>query len=198
MTAAPLASRRRALGLAALALPLALALAIHVGLVVPVIDATRAARAAADEQQDLARRYAAVAARAPQLQARLDALAARQAASPAFLTGGTGDVALAALQDRVTAAVRAAGGAMRSASGSVDAAGDGLERITASVLFAADIAGLAQILHDLETGAPLLFVERIAIAGQVRPEGDALVARRALEVSVGISGLRLTVPEGGS
>lgn len=198
MTAAPLASRRRALGFAALALPLALALALHVGLVVPVVEATRAARAAADEQQDLARRYAAIAARAPLLQARLDALAARQAASPAFVSGGTGDVALAALQDRISAAVRAAGGAMRSASGSVDAAGDGLERITASVLFAADIAGLAQILRDLETGAPLLFVERLAIAGQVRPEEGALVARRALEVSIGISGYRLVAPGGGS
>lgn len=179
----------------ALALPLVFAGVFHANVIAPALEATRDATAQIEVQRDLTRRYAAIAARAPALEAELVIRETEQKASPRLLSGGTADVALAGLQERIASAVRAAGGSMRSASGSIDAASEGLERITANVQFGADIAALSEILHVLESGEPILFVDRITIGGQVRPEGGALQARRVLDVSIGLSGYRLARPE---
>lgn len=181
------------------ALPLALGAAIWLGLIAPITAETEEARGRLQTERELAQRYAAIAARQPTLAADLVALAQAQAESPRFLTGRTGEVALAALQEHVAAAVRTAGGIMSSVSGSVDSAGEGVERIAATAQFAADIEALSALLYRLETGEPLLFVDRLTIGGQVRPEAGGLVARRMLDVSLGISGYRLVPdPEGRS
>jgi general secretion pathway protein M len=104
-------------------------------------------------------------------QARLAALDERAASSPTgattkespFLEGQSVTIAGAALQQRVSAAVANAGGALLSSQVDLDGpqAKDGFAELTVEVEIAQP--ALQALLYDIEAGMPYLFIEKLAI-----------------------------------
>ena len=104
---------------------------------------------------------------------------------PPFLSGKTITVAGAALQERVEAAVKRAGGNVLSSQIDLQGprAAEGFVGLTESLEIGQ--ASLQSLLYDLEAGMPYLFVENLEIqAPQVfdEPEGNRM------RVLIGVSG----------
>lgn len=103
---------------------------------------------------------------------------------PPFLSGKTVTIAGAALQERVEAAVKKAGGNVLSSQ--IDLQGphsaEGFIRLTESLEI--DQASLQPLLYDLEAGMPYLFVENLAIqAPQAFGEAEGAPMRVLFVVS---------------
>jgi general secretion pathway protein M len=156
----------------ALALLVLVLLAGH-GLVLgPLLAEWRANAARIDQARELTLRYHAVAALCPELERRLEQLGAADADAWVYLEGASDALAAAALQDRVRELVAAAGGELRSTQILPAGDDDGLRRIALRVQLAVDAAALQAVLHELETGRPLLFLDNLVLrARQARGRG---------------------------
>ncbi len=88
--------------------------------------------------------------------------ASGMAGSP-FLEGATVSVAGAALQERVSAAVQAAGGNVLSSQ--VDLQGSEAKQgfVTLSVSCEISEEALQQLIYDLESGMPFLFIDQLVV-----------------------------------
>ena len=89
------------------------------------------------------------------------------AESPYYIDGTSDALAAAELQDLVTETVEFAGGDIRSVQAltAIDVAnGLSLRKAAVTLRFTTDIGGLAEALFNLETGDPLLFVERLQVS----------------------------------
>ena len=103
---------------------------------------------------------------------------------PPFLTGKTITIAGAALQERVEAAVKNAGGNVLSSQIDLQGphAAEGFVGLTESLEI--DQAALQSLLYDLEAGMPFLFVEKLAIqAPQAFGEAEGTPMRVLIAVS---------------
>lgn len=103
---------------------------------------------------------------------------------PPFLEGKTITVAGAALQERVDAAVKKAGGNVLSSQIELQGprAAEGFVGLTDSLEI--DQASLQPMLYDLEAGMPFLFVDSLAVqAPQVFGETEGGRMRVAISVS---------------
>lgn len=178
------ANNDRAGALAALSL-LVLGLAVMLGLA-----AAPYLRLAAVGEETAERRH---------LLAALEAQSARQAraggnADPGavMIEGGTRGIAGAALQRLVNDRINAAGGQPSSFQLLQPQESGGMTRLALGFALRIDIAGLRDLLHAIETGRPLLFVDDIAIR---MPENAATASRGdvsgALEVTMQVSGFLL-------
>ena len=101
-----------------------------------------------------------------------------------FLGGKTVTIAGAALQERVEAAVKKAGGNILSSQIDLDGphAAEGFVSLTESLEI--DQASLQPLLYDLEAGMPYLFVENLAIQlPQVLGEAESAPMRVVVTVS---------------
>jgi general secretion pathway protein M len=130
-----------------------------------------------------------------QLLAGLQARMARQSASgggadPAalMLQGETAGIAGAVLQRLVSEHVSAAGGQASSFQLLPPREAGGTTRLALGFAMRIDIGGLRDVLHAIETGEPLLFVDDIAIrtAGNAAGEGEGDAAG-PLEVAMQVS-----------
>ena len=110
----------------------------------------------------------------------------RGSPGPPFLSGKTITIAGAALQERVEAAVKKAGGNVLSSQ--IDLQGphsaEGFIRLTESLEI--DQASLQPLLYDLEAGMPYLFVENLAIQA---PQAFGEAEGAPMRVLVVVSGL---------
>jgi general secretion pathway protein M len=142
-------------------------------------------------------------AESQQLLAALEAQMARQGtagdtADPQelMLQGETPGIAGAELQRQVSDHVAAAGGQASSFQLMPPRAADGATRLALSFAMRIDTNGLRHVLHAIETGQPLLFIDDIAIrmpdSTARESEGDGVVA---LDVSMQVSGF--TLKDGG-
>ena len=106
-----------------------------------------------------------------------------------FLEGRTVTIAGAALQQRVVAAVKEAGGNVLSSQ--VDLQGSEAKQgsLGLSVNCEVDQANLQQLLYDLETGMPFLFIRQLVV--QMPQSGsklDAGTEPARLHVQIDVSG----------
>jgi len=98
-----------------------------------------------------------------------------------FLEGDTVAIGGAALQKRVADAVQRAGGAVISTELALDGA-DGALKLTGNIEIAQ--TGLQDLLYDLETGAPFVFVDKLsAQSPRVYGQSDSDTLRVALVAS---------------
>lgn len=149
--------------------------------------------AAMDELRDTHARYAAALAEKPQLQKRLAAMGAGQAASHAFLPEDDPNAAAAGLMQRVvdTVAAHPQGGACdvtqkMPVSHPPAAPDEPYRKVAVSISLHCDVQPLAETLHALEQGTPYLFVDDLSI---YRNPAAALQAAGApLEVQFTLSG----------
>jgi general secretion pathway protein M len=103
---------------------------------------------------------------------------------PPFLVGKTITIAGAALQERVEAAVKNAGGNVLSSQTDLQGphAAEGFVGLTESLEI--DQAALQALLYDLEAGMPYLFVDKLAIqAPQAFGEAEGTPMRVLIVVS---------------
>jgi general secretion pathway protein M len=116
--------------------------------------------------------------------ALLDAPSGHAAAGSPFLEGPTMTMAGAALQQRVAAAVRDAGGNVLSSQ--IDLQGAQAEQGYVSITANCEIAqaALQQLLYDLEAGMPYLFIDQLMIqTPQSGGEREGALMRVRLDVS---------------
>lgn len=162
----PRDSRLAAIGLLLLALVVAYFALLHWWFVAPLreIDAQMA------DLRDTQARYAAAIAQKPELEKRLTALGAGQAASSAFLPEDDPNAAAAGLMQRVvdvSSAHPENGGCevtqkMPLPEPPADD-GEPYRKAAVSISLRCDIQPLSAVLHDLEQGSPYLFVGDLSI-----------------------------------
>jgi general secretion pathway protein M len=136
--------------------------------------------------------YAAAADLLDRLEGRKPAtgpsgLASGMSGSP-FLEGPTVEVAGAALQQRVVAAVREAGGNVQSSQ--VDLEGPQAKQGYVSLSANCEVGqgALQQLLYDLESGMPFLFIDQLVVQmpqsdGGARVETEGARMRVQIDVS---------------
>lgn len=135
----------------------------------PVIASYRTTAEQIAANQALLERYRALAALRPRLVEQLGQRREETQDDTAFLAGTTDALAAAALQDRARTIIDAAGGELRSTQILPAKPADetlGIQRAGLRLQFTAAIDGLQQILYDLETAEPFVFVDEIVIREQ--------------------------------
>jgi general secretion pathway protein M len=135
-------------------------------------------------KNDEGRFRAAIASR-PQIEQRLQEVGAFESASPSFLPENDFDSAAAALFSRLKALVTEKAEVIErcelaSHNPKRSAAEELYERVTISVHLRCDIDDFGEILHALESGKPLLFVDELNIYRQPaqRARGGAFMNNR--------------------
>jgi len=146
-----------------------------------------------DELRDTNARFAAAIAEKPQLQQRLAAMGAGEAASHAFLPEDDPNAAAAGLMQRVVDAVAAhpQGGACdvtqkMPVTNPAAAPDEPYRKVAVSISLRCDMQPLAETLHDLEQGTPYLFVDELSIYRN--PVAAMQQAAAPLEVQFTLSG----------
>jgi general secretion pathway protein M len=152
--------------LAALALSAGVAFALYLFVVAPIVTGYAETDAAVAQAAELLDRYRRVAAARPALQERLDALKSRQSEIGTYLSGETDALAGAELQELVNATVAKGGGGLRSVQILPVKADGGFRRIGVRVQMTATIAQVLRVLHGLEAGSTLLFVDNLEVSNR--------------------------------
>lgn len=178
-----------ALGLLAIALAVLYQLTLA-----PLWQRYRALAPAIAEQREQVQRYQRLAAQAPQLRARLQALRDDARFDDYLLPGNNSALAAAGLQQRLQNLAQELDGRVLSTR-VLKAEQDGdFEQVSINARIQIDLAGLQALLHGLETRAPFLFVRNLNVYRQVsrRPvRGRPTTDDDRLEVQLDIYGLRL-------
>jgi len=152
--------------LAALALSAGVAFAFYVFVVAPIVVGYAETDAAVAQATELLDRYRRVAAARPALQERLDTLKSRQSEIGTYLGGETDALAGAELQELVNATVAKSGGGLRSVQILPVKDDGGFRRIGVRVQMTASIAQVLRVLHGLEAGSTLLFVDNLEVSNR--------------------------------
>jgi len=118
---------------------------------------------------------------------RIEALKARIDASGAYLRADTEPLAAAALQERLKQAVGRHGGELRSVQGLPSQPEEGMTRIGLRVVMTGSLGPIFQVLHELESGEPYLFVTDLQIKSARQRR------RRAEEAEVELLSVRFDV-----
>lgn len=185
----PRESRIAAMLLLAVVLVIAYFALLHWWFVSPLLGI----HAEMDDLRDTHARYAAAIAEKPQLQQRIAAMGAGQAASHAFLPEDDPNAAAAGLMQRVVDAVGAhlQGGACdvtqkMPVTNPPAAPDEPYRKVAVSISLRCDVQPLAETLHDLEQGTPYLFVDDLSIYRN--PVAAMQQASAPLEVQFTLSG----------
>lgn len=153
----------------------------------------QAIRGEMDDLRDTHARFAAAIAEKPQLQQRIAAMGAGQAASHAFLPEDDPNAAAAGLMQRVvdTVAAHPQGGACdvtqkMPVTNPPAAPDEPYRKVAVSISLRCDMQPLAETLHDLEQGTPYLFIDDLSIYRN--PVAAQQQAATPLEVQFTLSG----------
>lgn len=116
-----------------------------------------------EELTDRWQRFHNLSARRPLLEARLQQLNERYKTDQYTIEAATPAVAAASLQRAVKQAVEAAGGKLVSTQTLPPAEEQGHARISIRVRMNSEVGALVEVLHSLEGGRPLLFVDDLSV-----------------------------------
>ena len=116
-------------------------------------------------------RYRAMTERGPVLQAELESVREQLGLSEYYINATTSALAAAELQKKVKGVVEQAGGKLVSTQNIAGAVQENPDRIAVRVRMNGGVDILAEVLHTLEGGRPLLFVENLAIRSNKRVRG---------------------------
>jgi general secretion pathway protein M len=160
---------------AALLLLAAVLVAGYLWIVEPITTAYADTETAIADTQALVERYDRLAATRPALEAQLTAIEQKPDTAAYYMRGATDALAAAALQARVTTLVEGSGASLLSIQTLTSTEDKGLRRIAIRLQMTAEIGPLVRVLHGLETGIPLLFVDNLELQSQNAPaiEPDA-------------------------
>ena len=139
----------------------------HLFLVEPLVVGYDAIDREIDDAQEQLAHFERLAAMRPAIARQLQQAGSQQTAQGYYLNGGTDALAAAGLQDRINALVANNGGTLRSTQPMPGVEEQGFRRITLKVQLTATIEELFDTLYELESGAPILFVEDLDIQSRI-------------------------------
>jgi len=178
--------------LAALLLPFAVLAAVYLLAIAPMLESYERGRGELTHMREMLARTSAVAAQRDAIEAEVAALRQRQAESGLYLRGESEALANAALQDQISAAVDEGDGSLRSLEALPSETADGLTRLSMQARLIGDIRDIAALLHRLESGQPLLFIDELSLRGRLsRERGDTVRITPDLLVDLLVTGYRL-------
>lgn len=157
---------------AALLLLVAVLAGAWIWVVEPIAAAYRQTDADLADARDMLQRFERLGAARAALEAQLKAIEERPTTTAYYLEGATDALAAAALQARVTALVESSGASIVSIQTLPTSEEQGLRRVAIRLQMASEIAPLLQILHGLETGVPVLFLDNIELQSYNVPYDD--------------------------
>jgi general secretion pathway protein M len=117
-----------------------------------------------------------------------------EASQGGFLKADNPALAAAALQDRLKRLIARTGGTLKSVQVLAPEADGGYRRVSMDVMVTAEIGPLKDMLYDLETGVPYLFVDELDIRRlavrvfTARGKADAAPAEEQVQVRFKLSG----------
>lgn len=152
---------------AAVALLLVSLAALHFLGLAPVLDSYRRDADAIVETRELLARFERQAAARSSLEERLESLRDLVAEQGQYLQDATYAVAAASLQDNVKAIVEGQGGEVQSIQTMPAAANDEARRVAIRIQSIMSIEPLLHTVHQLESGAPYLFIDNLEIQGRL-------------------------------
>lgn len=160
--------------------------------VLPVVGAYRTTAREIGQNQALLERYRALAEERPRYARRLERRLEASEANTGFLAGQNETLAAAALQERVGEVIGDAGGELRSTQILQTRVADeelAIRRAGLLLQFSTTIVGLEEILYQLETDEPYLFIDEINIREQrTRRRRNEAEQETRLDVSLEIYG----------
>jgi general secretion pathway protein M len=136
-------------------------------LVEPLVVGYDAIDRGIDDAQDQLAHFDRLAAMRPAVAQQLQQVDSQQNTQGYYLSGGTDALAAAALQDRINALVADNGGTLRSTQPMPGVEEQGFRRITLKVQLTATTEELFDTLYELESGAPILFVDDLDIQSRI-------------------------------
>lgn len=183
----------------AVALLLAALLGAYQLIFMPVLAAWQQTESTIGQAQALLQRYRALAEQRAQLAERVSAQEEAAETVSGYLTGPSDALAAAALQDRVKSVIERAEGELRSTQilpAQAVEIGVPARRTALRIQFGISVEGLQEVLYELETGEPYLFIDDLNIRERrVRRRRNAPETDPVLDVSVEISGyVRVEAP----
>ena len=197
--------------LAAVALLVVVLVAVAVFAVVPVAGIYLDDREAIEDAQFRIERFRRLAAKVDVLEQQLDELDSDRSLQTSLMDEASPTLAAAGLQARLKQIVERSGGRLASTQVLSPENEEGLERVAISVRLSLTGPALQRVLHDLESGLPVLLVDEVVIAarGSRRPrrsrrrregqtEVPAPVAETRLDVRFRLSGFRRPALEQGA
>lgn len=182
---------------AALLLLVAVLAGAWIWVVEPIAAAYRRTDADLADGRDMLQRFDRLGDARAALEAQLKAIEERPATTAYYLAGATDALAAAALQARVTALVESSGASIVSIQTLPSSEEQGLRRVAIRLQMASELAPLVRILHGLETGVPVLFLDSIELQSYNVPYGDANEPAVEPQLTVGFD-LYGFLPPGGS
>ena len=163
MTALSLPVRRgAALGLLAAALAVLWLLGPQ-----PYLDSLSAADAEVARAQNLAARYARLAAGKGSLQAQVAAMRAERGRGQGTFPGDNAQLVAANMQDRVKRLVESNAAVLRSTQVLPTRDESGFRQVSIRVTMETEIEGVQKIFHALESANPYLFLNNVDIRSRV-------------------------------
>lgn len=116
-----------------------------------------------DQSQRLLAKYRKLETARAGLEADIAEAETRDARDGDYLSAASETLAGAEIQSRLKALFESVGAEQRSVQTLASETADGLVRVTVRTQFTAETGALYQLLHQLETEAPLLFVDNLDI-----------------------------------
>ena len=158
MFTSPLTSRLAAVLLLAAAL-----LAVYSFLIEPITVGYRATNVEIEDARGQLARLERTAQQGPQLAEMMREYQARRKSQGHFLTGRTDALAAAELQGRIQGLINEKGGTLQSVQSAEGVEEKGLRRITLQVQMTGTMESIFGVLHTLEAGSPILFIDNLEI-----------------------------------
>ncbi len=160
------------------------------GVVAPLREDFASHAVAVERDAEFLVRYRAHAATRPELDGELARLRAIETARGGFLKADNPALAAAALQDRLKLAITKAGGTLKSVQVLAPEADGNYRRVAVDVMVSAGIGALEDLLYDLETGVPYLFVDELEVrrTGARIPAGKADAGEDPVQARFMVSG----------
>lgn len=155
--------RRLFARLLALVLLVGVCAGAYVAVVEPLWSDYRSSQQSRLQSAELLARYQRLGGSVEALEAKLAALLSAQAAQGGYLTGESSALAAASLQNLVKNIVGSTGEKIRSTQVLPVQRESGLMRIAIRVQVPIRIGGLRRVLHALEGGMPLVFIDNLDI-----------------------------------
>lgn len=187
-------TRQRCIALGLLGFVLA---AVIRGVVLPTLHAHRVRADATRDRVVQIEHYERMASRATHVRRDLGSLEADGTISRETFAEQSAALAAATLQDRMRKVVSQAGGELMSTRVLPDAGAGPFGRVAVAARMRVDLDGLQRVLYALESGAPLLLVDKLLVrsARVTRPRRARRVLHEQLDVQIEAAGFRRTSPE---
>lgn len=149
--------------LAMLCLGLALG-GVYVVAVAPILGLYRESELAVAQLSERLARYRHIAQTAPRVRATLEELTALRSASDYYLKSDRASLASAELQQAVKSVINASGAKLVSSqTARSEGPGGLLPRVAIKVHMRGDVDSLREVLHELESGPPVLVLDEVFI-----------------------------------